>query len=189
MFLFKGTKVAFFDVDDTLLKWCPTEDEKEDDGIDHNFRIISTSIDGEGRLIYKEKVEEDAYIPIKVHINQLKEHKRHGHTVVVWSAGGAEWAAKAVSMLGIEDYVDLCMDKPTSVYDDKQVSEFMPKAQYLVKPEEASEDGEESLKKEVPRGYENDTIGETTHPRPRRTMNNATQPTTADRIAPFNPRR
>lgn len=60
------------------------------------------------------------------HVRALREHKHRGHKIVVWSAGGAEWAEQVVRNLGIEDLVDICIAKPSWFYDDKTASEFMP---------------------------------------------------------------
>ena len=63
------------------------------------------------------------------------------------SRSGAEWAAQAVNMLGIEDYVDLAIDKPSSLYDDKSFEEAFPNIQFI-KNEGVSADYK-SLKKQT----------------------------------------
>lgn len=108
----KCIQPAFFDVDDTLLLWGR--------GI-------------EGRRVtvkYNDLVSESA-VAHEAHITKLKQHKARGHTVVVWSAGGSEWARQAVELLGLEDYVDLVIEKPMWLYDDLQPSQFMPRADWL----------------------------------------------------------
>ena len=87
MITFKLIKPAFFDVDSTIVEWRPSEDRKEEEGVECNWVIRSMALDGEtGRLFMKESTEEDVFIPIQSNIDQLKEHKRRGHSVVVWSA-------------------------------------------------------------------------------------------------------
>jgi phosphoserine phosphatase len=56
----------------------------------------------------------------------MKSHKFRGHTVIVWSAGGVEWAKTVVTALGLENYVDLVVAKPKWYYDDLQSHEFLP---------------------------------------------------------------
>jgi hypothetical protein len=152
MFTFKCIKPAFFDVDSTLIEWRPSEDRKEIEGVECKWEFESLAIDAEsGRLGIVHSQEEDVFIPIQANIDQLKEHKRRGHTVIVWSAGGGEWAAKAIKMLNLENYVDLAIDKPTSIYDDKALEDFMPKVQFCI-DEEVSKVVEKLLKKSNPVG-------------------------------------
>jgi len=146
MITLKLVKPAFFDVDSTIIEWRPSEDRKEEEGVECNWSIRSLAFDENGRLIMKEGTEEDVFIPIHSNVDQLKEHKRRGHSVVVWSAGGAEWAAQSVRMLGIEDYVDVAIDKPSFLYDDKEFEEAFPKIDF-VKNENMREDLKGKLKK------------------------------------------
>lgn len=62
------------------------------------------------------------------HIDAMKQHKARGHTIIVWSAGGWEWADRVVALLDLGDVVDVVMSKPDWFYDDKPASEFMPEA-------------------------------------------------------------
>jgi hypothetical protein len=115
MIILEGSQVVMFDVDDTLLLWS----------VPDNF---------EGQFVELDCwVDED---PVKLAVNtanleQLKGHHSRGHKIVVWSAGGWEWAEKAVKILNIEKYVHLVMEKPTWSYDDKRPEEFMPKSQWV----------------------------------------------------------
>lgn len=88
---------AFFDVDDTLIKW-----------------INNTDPDAETAI----PIEDVLVRPIQSHVEALKKHKERGDTVIVWTQGGEDWAKKVVSALGLEDYVDYCLSKPTVYYDD-----------------------------------------------------------------------
>jgi len=60
------------------------------------------------------------------HLEKIKEFKARGHLIVVWSAGGADWAERIVYQLKIEEYVDLIISKPSWFIDDLEATEFMP---------------------------------------------------------------
>lgn len=60
------------------------------------------------------------------HVEALKQHHYRGHTVVVWSAGGNEWAAQVVEKLKIQKYVTYILAKPSWFYDDLKADSFMP---------------------------------------------------------------
>jgi predicted HAD superfamily phosphohydrolase YqeG len=62
------------------------------------------------------------------HINLLRQFKLQGFGLVAWSAGGYEWAQKAVEMLGLEEIFDICINKPDWHIDDKSSIDFMPEA-------------------------------------------------------------
>jgi len=101
------TNAAYFDVDDTLVMWNQAPDHPEAIDMDcFGFR--------------------ERLVPHKGHIQSLKEHKFRGHTIVVWSAGGAEWAEAIVKCLGLEEYVDVIIGKPDWFYDDLRSDQFMP---------------------------------------------------------------
>lgn len=133
---------TFFDVDETLVMWsrpafddpdaieiiCPASRcvralmELSDDGSlnpETPTEIVSVGT-------WTERVK-----PHKKHIEQLKLHKLRGHTVIVWSAGGWEWAEAAVRALKLEKYVDLVIEKPRWAYDDLPPNEYMPKSQWM----------------------------------------------------------
>lgn len=59
------------------------------------------------------------------HIEMLKDFKARGHSIMVWSAGGAEWAELAVKALKLEEIVDFVCAKPDWIIDDKPASEFL----------------------------------------------------------------
>lgn len=67
-----------------------------------------------------------SYIPSFKHIELIKKFKLRGHTVVVWSAGGWEWAERIVKEMQLEKYVDLVCSKSDWYIDDKPSSHFMP---------------------------------------------------------------
>ena len=76
--------------------------------------------------------------PMQNNIDSLIRHAERGHYVVVWSAGGHEWAARVVKELGLADYVDLVMTKPRWYLDDMPADSWM--ARYWDK--QGSADGE-----------------------------------------------
>jgi predicted Zn-dependent protease len=147
MFVLKCTKPAFFDIDGTLIEWRPSEDSKEVMGTECKWPIRSLGMGEDGKIFIKEQFEEDSFIRLDGNIEQLKEHKRRGHTVIVWSAGGWRWAETAVRMLGLEDYVDIAMEKPASIYDDRPLEEFMPKVQFIGEDEPKKEDSKKPMSK------------------------------------------
>lgn len=107
MIKFKGP-IAFFDVDDTLVSWkCYPKRSKNSIGFN----------DPTGTT-YLNSIQE--------HIDAMKLHKLRGHTIIVWSAGGEDWAEEVVKKLGLEEYVNAVMPKPDWFYDDLPAAEFMP---------------------------------------------------------------
>lgn len=110
----KCNKPTYFDVDDTLIMWNPSTEMKD------KFGIAYTSPTG---LV-------SVFVPHLPHIEQLKRHAERGHTIIVWSAGGSDWAELAVKILGLQDFVSLTIEKPVWSYDDKKPEEFMPKSYY-----------------------------------------------------------
>jgi phosphoserine phosphatase len=70
--------------------------------------------------------DRSSYTPHQEHIDAVKRFHARGHTVVVWSAGGSEWAERVVKELHLEPYITLVMSKPDWYIDDKSASEFMP---------------------------------------------------------------
>src|ERR1035437_6128286 len=88
-------KPVYFDVDDTLLYWAPTQQQIEEDGID----FVHTYEDG--------MIVEGRVVPHKVHLRQLKRHHERGHTIIIWSAGGEEWAYAPACILGLKHYGNL----------------------------------------------------------------------------------
>lgn len=106
------------DVDDTLIMWSLGN------STDHKAIPLERTLE-DGMVIV------EYVLPHNKHIQQLKTHKTRGHYIIVWSAGGSQWAKNAVKLLGIENYVDLVMAKPTWCYDDKQPEDYMPRSQWI----------------------------------------------------------
>lgn len=72
--------------------------------------------------------------PHEEHIALVKQFHARGQKIVVWSAGGVEWAVKAIEWLKLENYVDLVVSKPAWFIDDLPASEFLPESSRIFKP-------------------------------------------------------
>lgn len=102
--------IAYFDVDDTLVSW------------EHYGKQLPGMVEFEDPHTHGSLFLE----VITEHIESMKKHKLRGHTIIVWSAGGADWAEEVVTKLGLRSMVDAVMSKPDWFYDDIPSSEFMP---------------------------------------------------------------
>lgn len=100
-----------FDVDDTLVIW----DWKAVDPEGKGLIKIQDPNSGHTELV----------LPHERHVKLLKQFKARGHTVVVWSQGGWDWASIVVKSLGLESVVDFCMSKPDWYVDDLPAVAFM----------------------------------------------------------------
>lgn len=96
-----GPTVAF-DVDDTLLMWDIPDELPAD------YKIIKVVCRGETqhRLVNHHN------------LGLLIKMAKSGHAIIVWSAGGSDWAEAAVKALGICDLVDTVSGKLTYYIDD-----------------------------------------------------------------------
>lgn len=121
---------VFFDVDDTLVAWNATPEQLQEHGVEFECPGSMHDIDNDGNPVYCPPWKA-LLLPHRKHIEQLKKHKMRGHTIVVWSAGGFDWAAAVVKTLGLESYVDLVISKPVWFYDDLTPDEFMGKRYYM----------------------------------------------------------
>jgi hypothetical protein len=64
-------------------------------------------------------IGEARFVPLERNIDTLKRFAANpGTTIVVWSAGGADWAEKVMYALGLPHLVHLCISKPTWYLDD-----------------------------------------------------------------------
>lgn len=99
-FKVKDGGVYASDVDDTLLMWSIPGDYKGP--------LVETNYQG----------FTDKAIPNIPAVKHLKKMKARGYSVVVWSAGGSDWAEAAVKALGIEDWVDVVSPKIDFHLDD-----------------------------------------------------------------------
>lgn len=112
MQIINATKTAYFDVDQTLVF---SKIDVELANIDTNYWTI-IEINGLEWYVHPQ------------HVRLLKEFSARGFTNIVWSAGGAAWAAKIITELNLQPYVDLVLDKPSFFVDDKSAEEFMPES-------------------------------------------------------------
>ena len=67
-----------------------------------------------------------SFVTSAKHTQEIKTFYARGHTVVVWSAGGAEWARAVCEALGVLDCVDFCLSKPHWFVDDAKAEKFLP---------------------------------------------------------------
>jgi len=112
MLTIKAGRTAYFDVDDTLLKWesCSKHENNA-------VKVINN-----GHTFYKQAIYPN--------VEALKDHSQAGHVVVVWSAGGVEWAESVIHALRLEKYVDIVLTKPDWYYDDKEADHWLPERQF-----------------------------------------------------------
>lgn len=101
MFKIPNGPTAYFDIDDTLIQWSYDGSERLDDYV---------TIECRGRA--------DRYLINRYNLEHLIKLSNRGHGIVVWSAGGSDWAEAVVKGLGIEKYVDVVAPKPTYYIDD-----------------------------------------------------------------------
>jgi hypothetical protein len=92
---------AYFDVDDTLISW------NMEDGHSSSDYVV---IECRGRS--------DEYLVNRHNLMHLMKLSTRGHGIIVWSAGGSDWAEAVVKALNIEEYVDVVAPKPTYYIDD-----------------------------------------------------------------------
>ena len=132
-FKVKDGGVYASDVDDTLIMWRIPEG--------YNGPLVETNLDG-----FKDKG-----IPNEHAIYHLKKMKARGYAVVVWSAGGSEWADAVVTALGLRDYVDVTMPKIDFHLDDvADPADKIGKWQYInLDGDVFSKDKDGNIKKRV----------------------------------------
>jgi hypothetical protein len=113
-FKLKDGGVYASDVDDTLIMWSIPQG--------YDGPLVETNLDG-----FKDKG-----IPNTHAIEHLKKMKARGYAVIVWSAGGSEWADAVVTALGLEEFVDITMPKIDFHLDDvPDASDKIGKWQYI----------------------------------------------------------
>ena len=123
----KGLKrqaVICFDVDDTLVMYGYTKEFIE------NYKskgLEEISIKCNEFNTYTI----DHLFIHKFHVERLKEIKKNGAFIIVWSKGGGTWAEKVVKALKLEKYVDMCMNKPMAHFDDQEAKFWMGKHKYM----------------------------------------------------------
>jgi phosphoserine phosphatase len=113
MYTHKSTKAIYIDIDNTLvfsLREYPHE-------VTHEVVKVG------GRKFW-------VHAP---HIEMMRDFKARGHSLIVWSAGGAEWAEAVIVALKLTDLVDVVLSKPDWYIDDKKASEFMDESKRFYK--------------------------------------------------------
>lgn len=105
MKVISGTKTVFFDIDNTLVF-----------SIEEFSHLFSETV---------VEINDRKFWVHKLHVEMIKDFKARGHTIIVWSAGGSEWAATVILSLKLSAYVDLVISKPDWYCDDKPCEEFM----------------------------------------------------------------
>lgn len=101
MFKVPNGPTAYFDIDDTIVQWS-------DEGINRLEDYVH--IECRGRM--------GKYLINRHNLEHLIKLSNRGHGIIVWSAGGSDWAEAVVKGLGIEKYVDVVAPKPTYYIDD-----------------------------------------------------------------------
>lgn len=115
MKVIEGDNVYYYDCDDTLVMW-DNKHKTETNTVLFNCHGFSENL-----------------VPHQGHIDHLKKAKQFDKaTIIVWSAGGWEWAKQVVETLGLEEYVDAVMTKPNYYIDDLNCTDFMGK--HIYKP-------------------------------------------------------
>jgi hypothetical protein len=107
MLQIKNNRTVFCDVDGTLLEH--THDKSLD------YVAVPDAVHP-GEFIKG--------IPNYNNIRIVKEEHNRGAYVIVWSKGGNQWAADVVTALGLQNYVDIIMDKPTAYIDDLPIEKW-----------------------------------------------------------------
>ncbi len=90
----------YVDVDDTLVMWATFPESK--------YQNVIVRFDG-----YAEDAVKNIY-----NIDHLKKMARRGHAVIVWSAGGVDWADAVVKALDLGEYIVACLSKGDYYLDD-----------------------------------------------------------------------
>ena len=115
MITIKGYRSVFFDVDNTLVMWPK--------GCDPFTKWHERAIEIGGYYL----------VPHVHHVNLIKNLKEASDfAIIVWSQGGFVWAEMVVKALGLEAYVDACVDKPFRYYDDLPCEQFMGERSYIL---------------------------------------------------------
>lgn len=59
-------------------------------------------------------------------VAHVKRHVLCGHQIVIWSAGGADWAETVAKHVGLDDIAVCYMEKFRWIVDDKPAAYFLP---------------------------------------------------------------
>lgn len=80
-------------------------------------------VDVDNTLIMWDK--DGKWHPHKKHLDLLMRFHIRKQPIIIWSAGGYEWATRAVELLGIKDIVTAVMCKPAWWVDDLTANEVL----------------------------------------------------------------
>lgn len=116
MIAFDNEYVTAFDVDDTLVMWEGDITKPAPDRLEFLDPY-------DGATVFLK--------PHKKHIALMKKFKGRGMCVMVWSAGGVQWAKSVINTLGLADYIDLVITKPSKYVDDLDASQILGTRIYL----------------------------------------------------------
>jgi phosphoserine phosphatase len=108
MKVIKNELIAFFDVDDTIIKH------------DHSH------INGPGKITCSLYGENRYVTPHELHIKLLKDYKARGYTIYLWSGNGFFWCQEVAHKLELTSYIDYCLSKPVKVVDNEPYSNWLP---------------------------------------------------------------
>ena len=113
---------VFYDVDGTLVFW----------NVPEGYAGPTVHITAHNAY---SKMDIDKAVAVNVPmIENLKGNKQTGCHILVWSQGGHQWAEAVIKALGLEEFVDVIVDKPSVIYDDLEPSAWMPNAKHIVMP-------------------------------------------------------
>lgn len=116
MQVYNTDQVVTIDVDDTLVMWSDKYAQPHEGAVE-----FKDPYDGSTNYL----------VPHEKHISLLKKYRGRGFTVVVWSAGGVQWAESVVKTLELEQYIDIVLTKPSRYVDDLPVQEWFGNRVYL----------------------------------------------------------
>jgi predicted phosphatase len=114
MLIIKSEQVICVDIDETLI--MHKKAKKKD-------LVVNFTDPYDGTLRY--------VVVHKPHVKILKDRKRRGATIIVWSQSGYQWAVAVVKALQLQDYVDFVASKPVAIIDDKPASDWLAERIYL----------------------------------------------------------
>lgn len=119
-------RVVAFDCDDTLVMWDGDEFQPHTGAIAF---ANPTSTLLSGTIL---KTENVYLVPHRKHIQKLKGYAKSGWFVIVWSAGGGNWANEIVNKLDLKKYVNLITAKPTILFDDLPLQDAIGRREYFM---------------------------------------------------------
>lgn len=85
---------------------------------DVDFTLITPDKKGGIILPYGSGIQH--YSAIQAHVDLVKEYKKRGFHVTIWSHAGWQHALRVVEALKLERWVDVVMTKPSKHIDDKE---------------------------------------------------------------------